>query len=158
MATRTGFKKGFKQGLYEPKYPDKWVITEAFDMKERGIKYRSSWELKFCRFADFNPDIIKVNSEGVVIPYMNPVRGKVSKYYMDFVIQTKSTVFLVEVKPLKDVNPPKPPKAKTEKGMQNYAKAIETFAVNQAKWEAAEKFAAQKGWKFKIITERELGL
>ena len=158
MSSRIGIKKGFKQGIYEPVYPEKWILTEAFDMKTAGIKYRSSWELKFCRFADFNPDIIKVNSEGVVIPYINPVKGKAAKYYMDFVIQTKSTVFLVEVKPLKDVNPPKPPKSQTEKSMNSYKRAIETYVINQAKWEAAEKFAAEKGWKFKIITERELGL
>ena len=152
-------KKGIKQGYYEPRFPDKWVITEAFDSKGiPSIKYRSSWEHMFCKFADFNPDILKVNSEGVVIPYMNPIRGKISKYYMDFVIQTKSSVFLVEVKPRAQTLPPKPPKNNSEKSMLNYQKALETYAVNQAKWDAAEKFAADKGWKFIIITETHLGL
>jgi hypothetical protein len=29
---------------------------------------------------------------------------------------------------------------------------------NQAKWEAANEFARDRGWEFKIITEKELGL
>ena len=33
-----------------------------------------------------------------------------------------------------------------------------TFLVNQAKWQYAKQYAAQRGWKFIIVTERELGL
>jgi hypothetical protein len=89
---------------------------------------------------------------------MTPINNKISRYYMDFVVQTKSQTFLVEVKPLKDVNPPIRPKNNTEKSRLNYIKAIETYTVNQAKWAAAEQFAKEKGWVFKIITERELGI
>ena len=152
------FTKGIKQGFYEPVHPEKWIITESFDTKGKGIKYRSSWELKFMKFADFNPQIIKVNSEGVVIPYMNPVKNKVSRYYMDFLIQTQKETFLVEVKPYAQTIPPSPPKSKTEKSLKNFYKAIETYAVNKAKWEAAEEFATKSNMKFMIITERELGL
>jgi hypothetical protein len=153
------FKKGFKQGFYDPKYPEKWIITESFDTKGKGIKYRSSWERKFMVFADMNPDIIRVNSEGVVVPYYNPVKEKMSRYYIDFMIQNKKgKVFLVEVKPMKEVLPPQPPRTKTEKSMMNYQKAICTYAVNQAKWEAAREFSAQKGAEFIIITEKELGI
>ena len=31
-----------------------------------------------------------------------------------------------------------------------------TWVVNQAKWEAAEKWAKKKGIEFKILTEKEL--
>jgi len=50
-----GFKKGIKQGYYQP--PDfakhKWVITETFDNKNinKGIKYRSSYEFFFFFYA-----------------------------------------------------------------------------------------------------------
>jgi hypothetical protein len=37
-------------------------------------------------------------------------------------------------------------------------KAIETYAINQAKWGATEVLCTEKGWIFKIITEKELGL
>lgn len=154
-----GFKKGVKQGYYEPKFPEKWIITEAFDMKGKGIKYRSSWEHRFCQFADFNPDIVRVNSEGVVVPYYNPVKERMARYFIDFAIENrKGTIFMVEVKPFHETQPPKLPKSRTEKTMLNYQKALATYAVNQAKWEAAREYAAEKGAKFVIITERELGI
>jgi hypothetical protein len=149
-----------KQGIYTPKYPDKWVITESFDMKEPGIKYRSGWEKIFFMFMDMNDNIIRCNSEGMIIPYYNPVKGKVSKYYMDAMMQTKDgTTWLVEIKPYKETIPPKKPRKNAknpQKAQENYIKAVETYAVNQAKWEAAQKLCDEKGWKFKIITEKEL--
>jgi hypothetical protein len=154
-----GFKKGIKQGFYEPKFPEKWIITEAFDMKGKGIKYRSSWEHTFCKFADYNPDIVRVNSEGVIVPYFNPVKEKIAKYYIDFAIETKKgKLFLVEVKPYNETIPPKKPKSNTEKSMMNFQKAIATYAINQAKWLAAKEYAAQRGAEFIIITEKELGI
>jgi len=149
----------YKQGFYTPEYPDKWIITESFDTNGNAIKFRSSWELKFCRFADFNPDIVKVNSEGIVIPYLNPIKNKVSRYYMDFIIETKNgNVFLVEIKPKAQTLPPKKPKKITPKSELSYKKAIETYLINQAKWQAAEEYAKERGMKFIIITEKEIGL
>jgi len=153
-----GIKRGYKQGLYEPKFPNKWIITESFDTKGKGIKYRSSWEKKFMEFCDYNNNILKVNSEGIVIPYISPVDNKPHKYYMDFIIETKAGVFLVEIKPYAQCFPPKKPANTSEKSHNNYIKAIETYAVNQAKWEAAGAFAESKGWSFKIITEKDLGV
>ena len=152
-------KKGLKQGQYIPIHPEKWIITESFDMKKPGIKYRSSYEYKFMKFCDYNDNFIKVNSEGVVIPYISPKDNKVHRYYMDFVVQTKDgRIILVVVKPYSQCIPPKPPKNKTEKSKLSYQNAIITYAVNQAKWEAASKYAKERGWDFKIITEKELDL
>ena len=153
-----GFKKGVKSGYYSPVNPSKWILTEAFDSKgEAGIKYRSSWEYKFMRFCDHNDNIIKVNSEGMIIPYYSPVDNKMHKYYMDFMLETSGgKVWLIEVKPRNQCFPPKPPKNNTEKSANNYRKAIETFTVNQAKWEATEVLCKEKGWIFKIITEKDL--
>jgi len=153
-----GFKKGVKQGIYNPRNPDKWVITEAFDMKEPGIKYRSSWEKSFCIFADLNDNIIQVNSEGVVVPYISPVDQKVHKYYIDFFIKTKDKTFLVEIKPFNQTIPPKEPKNSSIKSQNVYKNAIKTYMINLAKWESAEKFAKERGAEFIIITEYELGL
>jgi hypothetical protein len=159
-----GFKKGIKSGYYEPVNPEKWIITESFDMKKGkpGIKYRSSWEHMFFKFMDFNDNIVKANSEGMVIPYQNPVTGKTSKYYMDAMMETKGgKIWLVEIKPYAQTIPPKPPRGNSknpQKAEQNYIKAIETYAINQAKWKATEILCEEKGWIFKIITEKELGL
>jgi len=35
---------------------------------------------------------------------------------------------------------------------------MKTYQVNQAKWEAAERFCQENGIIFKIITEKELGI
>ena len=32
------------------------------------------------------------------------------------------------------------------------------YIKNQAKWKAASEYAKDRGWEFKIITEKELGL
>ena len=107
-----------------------------------------------------NSNIIKANSEGMVIPYNNPVTGKISKYYMDCMMETiDGKIWLVEIKPKKEVSPPKPPRKNAknpQKAQANYIKAMETYVINQAKWEAAQKLCDEKGWIFKIITEKEL--
>jgi hypothetical protein len=33
-----------------------------------------------------------------------------------------------------------------------------TYAVNQEKWRAADKFCKDNGWEFLVITEKHLGL
>ena len=58
--TNTG--KGIKKGTFDSFNPKKYV-------GERPIIYRSSWELKFMRLCEFNPEIIEWSSESVVIPY-----------------------------------------------------------------------------------------
>ena len=151
-----------KTGIYVPIHPDKWIITESFDMKTPGIKYRSSWEEMFFKFADFNDNIIKVNSEGMVIPYFNPVKNKMARYYMDIMMETKDgKIWLVEIKPYAQTQPPKPPRKNTKdmnKARHRFIKEMETYTVNMAKWEATEKLCKENGWIFKIITEKELGL
>jgi len=145
----------YKQGIYEPKNPKKWIITKTFDLNEKAIKYRSSYELKFLKYADLNPEIILANSEGVVIPYISPIDNKVHRYYVDFIVKNKKNkVFLVEIKPYSQTIPPKKPKSKS--GSKSFIQAYKTYLVNQAKWDAARNFAKKKGWEFKIITEKEL--
>jgi hypothetical protein len=64
----------------------------------------------------------------------------------------KIQAYLVEVKPKKQVDEPKPQKRHTKK----YISEVMTYATNRAKWDAAEEFCRDRLWKFKIITEREL--
>jgi len=104
------------------------------------------------QFCSLNDSILKVNCEGIVIKYLSPIDNKIHKYYMDFIIKTKKgKIFLVEIKPYNQTIPPK-----KGKNIESYKKAIKTYLINQAKWEAAKKLADSKGWEFKIITEKEL--
>jgi hypothetical protein len=41
---------------------------------------------------------------------------------------------------------------------QRYLTEVATYAVNQAKWKAADLFCKEHGWQFQLITEKELGL
>jgi len=155
-----GYSKGIKKGFYTPVYPNKWIITESFDTSKPMIKYRSSWELKFMRFCDFNDHILKVNSEGIIIPYTSPIDNKIHKYYMDFIIETPKGVFLVEIKPFSETQLPKKPRknANDSKGRFSFDKKMETYLINQAKWKQAEIYANKRGWDFIIITEKELNI
>jgi hypothetical protein len=33
-----------------------------------------------------------------------------------------------------------------------------TYLKNEAKWKAASEYCKDRGWEFKIVTEKELGL
>ena len=46
----------FKQGFFNPKYPDKWIISNKGITKGKGIRYMSSWELKVMKFLDENQE------------------------------------------------------------------------------------------------------
>lgn len=145
-----------QQGYYNPINPDKWIITQTSLDKGR-IRYRSSWERKFCHWADRNPNVLEINSEGVIIPYISPLDGKSHRYYMDFYIKIRDKneqikKILIEVKPFKETKPP-------SKRSKSYQKQLKTYIVNMAKWEATQKaVAGQADLSFQIITEKELGV
>ncbi len=61
--------------------------------------------------------------------------------------------YIIEVKPFAQTKQPVR-KKKTRKYLQEAA----TFVVNQEKWKAADIFCQEHGWKFMIMTEKELGL
>ena len=125
------------------------------------ITYRSLWERGLMKWSDENHDVKSWSSEEVVIPYVSPVDNKVHRYYMDFklVFANGSTV-LVEVKPMHETKPPTSTKSAgkkpTRKQQQRYLTEAKKFAVNDAKWSAAEKYAEKRGWKFVIFTQDTL--
>jgi hypothetical protein len=45
-------------------------------------------------------------------------------------------------------------KKKTKRFLQEAA----TYAVNQEKWRAADIFCQEHGWKFLVLTEKDLGI
>jgi hypothetical protein len=121
------------------------------------IFYRSLWERKFMVYCDNNPAIIEWGSEEIIIPYRSPIDKRVHRYFPDFYIKYVNTRGqsireIIEVKPKKQTLPPKEQKRKTKK----FLNEIATYAVNQAKWKAAEEFCADRRMSFRILTEEHL--
>ena len=140
------------KGRFTPKNPKKYAGDPG------NIVYRSLWELKVMKYLDENNNVIHWASEELVIPYVSPVDNRVHRYFPDFVVKTlnkegKETTMVLEVKPEKQTRPPSQ-KRKTKQ----FLKDVVAYAINEAKWKAAELFCLEKGWKFKIITEKELGI
>jgi len=44
----------------------------------------------------------------------------------------------------------------TLKKRRRYVKAVQTWLVNEAKWKAAKKVCKAKGWRWDIMTEKQL--
>ena len=61
---------------------------------------------------------------------------------------------MIEVKPAKQTRPPKPRKKVTK----SYIYECTTYAMNQAKLEAASEWCKDKKIEFKVVTEKELGI
>jgi len=137
---------------YRPENPRKY----KGDYK--NIICRSSWERKFCRWCDLNESILEWGSEEFFIPYRAP-DGKVRRYFPDFIMKVKETngevkTYVIEVKPAKQTRPPK----KRKRVTKSYIYECTTYAVNQAKWKAADEWCKDHKIEFKIITEKELGI
>lgn len=143
----------FHKRLYKPIYPEKYAGDPT------NIIMRSSWETRFACWCDKNPSIIKWNSEDTVVIYRCPTDDRLHRYYVDFQIQVQQIDgvlkrYLVEVKPAKQCVPPIYPGKQTKK----YIMESMTYIKNQAKWSAATEYCKDRGWEFKIISEKELGL
>lgn len=131
--------------------------------KYRGrppIICRSSWEEEFCKWADHNTSIVSWVSEEIVVKYQDPIQPiKNNKphwknYWPDFVIETDNgEIYLVEVKPYKQTIAPTRSSNKSRKTLVTEERS---WLVNNAKWKAAQSFCLNKGWQFKIITEKQL--
>ena len=149
-------KGKFKQGFFNPKNPEKWILSSKGITQGRCIRYMSSWELKVMRFLDENRSILKISSEPFAIPYISPKDNKEHRYFPDFIVKTKDSVFLVEVKPFSQTQKPKQPKRLMQKSRERYIDEIHTYEINQAKWKAAQELCEAKNMKFLILTENEI--
>ena len=145
----------YHQGRFNPRNPEKY---KGRDIK--NIIYRSSWELIFMRNCDRKENILEWGSEEFFIPYYDPTTRKVRRYFPDFYMKVRDrdgviTRYIVEVKPKRQVKKPQKTPKKKEKTFLN---EVITWEKNQAKWKAAQEFCEDRMFKFKIITEDELGL
>lgn len=144
---------GYQQGTYEVRNKDKYVGT-------KNPRYLSSYELKVFRHLDNHKAILEWGAETVVVPYFKPGNEgkKMSRYMVDVYVKYKNREGhiineLIEIKPSKDRKKPRKTKGKSNK---SYQYEVMTYAVNQAKWAAAEKFAEERGMRFRVIDEGDI--
>lgn len=139
----------FHQGTYRPTNQKKFIGTECI--------FRSGLELKFFRFCDSNPNVVRWGSECVTVPYYDKVQRKNRTYYIDNYVVIKEgdklVKYLVEVKPSKQTVAPNP-KSRMKKASLLFEQA--QFLTNTCKWDAATEYASKIGAKFIIITEKDL--
>ena len=146
------------KGRFRPKHPEKYKGDPT------RVIYRSTWELSLMRKFDSHPDIVEWQSEEIAIPYMNPVKGKTSRYFPDFVIkkrigENKYQMIMIELKPKKQTAPPDPSKkynTPTGRVSRRFLNESATYAVNEAKWKAAMRYCKERNWTFTIMTEKEI--
>ena len=139
---------------YKPEYPKKYKGDP------NNIICRSSWERRFCRWCDLNENILEWGSEEFFIPYFDPTTSRVRRYFPDFIIKVREQSgdikkYVIEVKPKRQTLPPV---QTSKKRTRTYITEVKTYAVNQAKWEAAKEWCADRMLEFRIITENELGI
>jgi hypothetical protein len=141
-----------QKGKYFVKNPNKYIG----DLD--NVIYRSSWEKKFMERCDVDKRIIKWKSEGHPIRYFSDVDQKWHRYFIDFFIQIinkQNNVenLAIEIKPHHQTQ--RPQKTSSEK---RYLMEMKTYVTNQCKWRAANHWASMNGFRFLVLTERELGL
>jgi len=118
-----------------------------------SVVYRSLWERQVFRWCEDNPRVKRWNSEEIVVPYKCQIDNRIHRYYVDLLVELDTKeIILVEIKPKKQTQPPKQPKRKTKR----YVNEVMTYIKNNDKWNAAQKYADHKGWKFQVWTEDTL--
>jgi hypothetical protein len=123
----------------------------------KNIISRSTWEYRVMSWLDKNDDIIAWGSEELIIPYISPIDSRQHRYFPDFIVKAKTKdnktkTMVIEIKPDKETREPKQKKRITEQ----YVREVTTWGVNQAKWKAATEYCLDRGWEFKVLTEKHL--
>lgn len=141
------------KGHFKAKYPQKYKGNPT------NIIYRSLYELKLMTYLDKNVNVLEWASEEFFVPYKSPIDGRIHRYFPDFWVKKVNNeglveILVIEVKPKKQTIPPVPQKTINK----SYLLEVKTWGVNQAKWEAANKYCSNKNWKFMLVTEKELGI
>lgn len=141
------------KGYYKPINPNKYIGDS------KNIVWRSRWEMVFMSYLDKHDNVLRWASEELKIPYRSPIDNRIHRYYPDFWVEKKNRqgkidVVVIEIKPYYQTQKPKVKSRVTKQ----YLYEVQTWSVNQAKWESAINYCNSKGWRFEIITEKELGL
>jgi hypothetical protein len=138
-------RRGKNVTEYIPKNPKKYV-------GKYPILCRSKWERMFCQWVDVNKNIVEWSSENIQISYLD--NNKPRRYYPDFYVMTNTGErWIVEIKPEREIHPPRNSKKKSLKTIQTEQR---TYQRNMAKFKAANLYAKKMGMSFKILTEKQL--
>jgi len=141
----------YTKGEFVPKNQSKYVGKVP-------IIYRSSYEKEFLEWADRSPSVLEYGLESVVVKYYNPIKQRPARYIVDVYLKYRNRngeikEELIEIKPIQQVRPPTKGKKKKKSTLVREAA---TWHVNQAKWRAAMKYADERGWTFRILTENSI--
>ena len=141
------------KGKFKPQHPEKSKGDPT------NIIYRSGWERKVMVWLDTNPNILKWNSEEIIIPYVKPTDNRVHRYFPDFYAlmitkDNRTKEVILEIKPKKETKEP----VRKKRVTKQYINEVVTWGVNQAKWKAAQEYCSDRGWEFHLITEDHLNL
>lgn len=135
-----------KMSMYTPKNPAKYKGDPT------RIVARSNLERTFFNIIDTNSAFKYWMSEEIFVPYFSPVDQKMHRYFVDLIVEMQTgKKIIIEIKPDSQTRPPK-----MRKNKKTYINEAETWAVNEAKWLAAKKWAEERGMEFMIITEKNL--
>ena len=140
-------------GKYQPSNPKKYKGDPS------NIIYRSLWERKFMRYCDITENILEWGSEEMYVWYRSPIDNRAHRYFPDFYIKVKESTgrikkYIIEIKPQRQTTPPPKPKKQTK----GYLREAYEYARNQAKWEEAREWCLDRGYEFRVFTEKELGI
>jgi hypothetical protein len=143
--------KSYIKGFFQPHHPEKYKGNV------HNIVYRSGWERTFMIWLDKREDVLEWSSEEIFVRYRNPVNNRPRRYFPDFLVTKKNRdgkieTVLIEIKPDKETRPPDKP----EKPNRYYYTKVATYAINMRKWEAADAWAKERGYTFKILTENDI--
>ena len=136
-----------RQSRYKQGYINPASCKIIFSSLSRtAIIYRSSYELKFIMWLE-NCDKVKGwASECIKIPYLY-IDGKTHTYYPDYFVEMMDgTKMVVEIKPHNQ----------TQKPVNENCWAMREYAKNMCKWKATMEFCKNKGYQFKVLTEKTI--
>lgn len=111
------------------------------------------------KWLDNESSVLRWGSEPFAIAYRSPVDSRQHRYFPDFFVEFRDREniikrWVVEIKPHKQTSPPPTGSKQTRR----FLREALTYAINYRKWEAAEKYCTEHGYRFVILTERELGI
>jgi len=141
------------KGKYKLKNPQKYKGDPT------NVVWRSLWERKYMKYLDSNEHILEWSSEEIFIWYRSPIDNRPHRYFPDFYVKEQMPngsiqKYLVEIKPKKQLRPPKEPQRRTK----GYLSEVMEYAKNQSKWQYAREWCEDRQYGFKILTEDDLNI
>lgn len=127
------------------------INPEKYQGKSIPILMRSSWEVEFAKTCDLMPTTLSWSYESHEIPYKDPLTGKQKIYIPDFFVTVAqaggySVSYVFEIKP----------RHEQEDAYARNSTDAATIARNNAKWEAATRWADRHSAEFVVLNESDL--